>query len=117
MSLESVDLVRGVSLVTKPASRLQERQTLDRLCILSARVWCIWRVYAFLWRSPVTRSMAGLLAAVGTAMSVLVALAHGDVAIAVVAVIAGVATGLATVGASSRRVKKNLASQLATGQK
>jgi len=41
------------------------------------------------------RSMVGLLAAVGTAMSALAALAHNDVVLALIAVSAGAATGLA----------------------
>lgn len=43
--------------------------------------------------------MVGLLAAVGTAMSVLVVLAHGDVALVIIAVVAGAATGSAAYGA------------------
>ena len=41
------------------------------------------------------RRMVGLLAAVGAAMSALVALAHGDVVLVVMAVGAGAATGTA----------------------
>ena len=41
------------------------------------------------------RSMVGLLAAVGTAMSVFAGLAHGDVALATIAAIAGAASGSA----------------------
>ena len=41
------------------------------------------------------RSMVGLLAAVGTAMSVFAGLAHADVALATIAVVAGAASGSA----------------------
>jgi hypothetical protein len=41
------------------------------------------------------RSMVGLLAAVGAAMSALVALAHGDVALVLMAAVCGTATGSA----------------------
>ena len=41
------------------------------------------------------RSMVGLLAAVGTVMSVLAALAHNDIALVIIAAIAGAASGSA----------------------
>ena len=53
------------------------------------------------------RSMVGLLAAFGTAMSVLVALAHGDVALVIIAIVAGTATGSAAYAALPFS-KKNL---------
>jgi hypothetical protein len=42
-----------------------------------------------------SRSMVGLLAAVGTAMSVLAALAHADVVLTIIAAAAATATGSA----------------------
>ena len=42
-----------------------------------------------------SRSMVGLLAAVGAAMSALAALAHNDVVLLVIAISAGAATGSA----------------------
>jgi hypothetical protein len=45
---------------------------------------------------PMPRSIVGLLVAVGTAVSVLAGLAHNDVALTVVALVAGVVSGLAT---------------------
>jgi hypothetical protein len=41
------------------------------------------------------RSMVGLLAAVGAAMSALIALAHGDIVVMIMAVAAGATTGSA----------------------
>jgi hypothetical protein len=43
----------------------------------------------------VSRSMVGLLAAVGAMMSTLIAIIHGDVFVIVIALGAGTATGLA----------------------
>jgi hypothetical protein len=56
---------------------------------------------------PVPRSMVGLLTAVGTAISALVALVHGDAAIVIIAAVAGAATGSATYLALPSH-KKNL---------
>jgi hypothetical protein len=42
-----------------------------------------------------SRNMVGLLVAVGTAISVLAGLAHGDLASAIIAAIAGAASGTA----------------------
>ena len=41
------------------------------------------------------RSMAGLLVAVGTTVSVLAGFAHGDVALVIIAIVAGAASGSA----------------------
>ena len=41
------------------------------------------------------RSMVGLLAAVGAAMSALIALAHGDISVVAIAICAASATGSA----------------------
>jgi hypothetical protein len=54
----------------------------------------------------VTRSMVGLLTAVGTAMSALVALGHDDVVMVIIAAVAGAASGLAAVGALQSSTKK-----------
>ncbi len=54
-----------------------------------------------------SRSMVGLLAAVGAAMSALVGLAHGDLVFVIIAG-AGAATGLAAYAAALPQVKKNL---------
>ena len=57
------------------------------------------------------RSMVGLLAAAGAAMSVSAVLAHNDVFLLIIAAVAGAATGLAAclalpAGSAQRQVKK-----------
>jgi hypothetical protein len=54
------------------------------------------------------RFMVGLLAAVGAAMSTLVALAHGDVVLVIIATSAGAATGSAACLALSPAQPKTL---------
>ena len=62
-----------------------------------------------------SRSMVGLLAAVGAAMSALIALAHGDIALMIMAAVSGAATGSAAYLLSSSALEKNVSNITLSG--